>query len=239
MDPSLFSAKPTESDQEEHEGTVLFGYQQMDAIIEKCLKLMDSDTIVTLVSGLSQQPCLKYESFGGKEIYRPENPKKLFEFAGIGGNPEFAPVMAEQFKLLFDSEIEAREAEKALLGLRIEDKRAMFVRTEGNKVFAGCSFFKRVPADTMVLNSKGAARRFYDLFYNCGLLTSGMHHPDGILWISMPERASLVQTEKVSLRKVAPTILSLLNYPVPDFMDLPISLTPEISQVPADLMAAR
>jgi hypothetical protein len=233
MDPSLFSAKPSEADQKDHEEAVLFGYKQMDAIIEKCLRLADRETIVMLVSALSQQPCLKYESFGGKEIYRPEDFRKLFEFAGVPGQPEIAPVMAEQFKLLYQSEAEARAAEKAFLELRMEDKKVISARSEGNEVFAGCSVFRHVASDAVVTNGRGASRSFYSLFYNCHLTTSGMHHPDGVLWISMPDRGSRVQTEKVSLRIIAPTILSLLDCPVPDFMLAPLEVVHEANLVSA------
>ena len=221
MDPSVFSVKPSQAEQEEYSNAVLFGYQKMDAIVDKCLKLMDSNTIVVMATALSQQPCLKYESSGGKEFYRPEDPHELFEFAGFAGNPEFAPVMSEQFRLFFTSEAEASAAEKALLGLRMGDRPVMLARAEGNGVFGGCTIFDRVPSDSMIVNSKGVVRRFDELFYNCKLVKSGMHHPAGILWISMPARTSCIHQEPVSLRTVAPTILSLLGYPVPDFMELP------------------
>lgn len=227
MDPSVFSVKPTQTEQEQYSNAVLFGYQKMDAIVEKCLKLMDTNTIVVLATGLSQQPCLKYEGSGGKEFYRPEDPDKLFEFAGFAGRPEFAPVMSEQFRLFFASQAEADDAKKALLGLRMGDRPVMLARTEGSEVFAGCTIFERLPSDSTIVNSKGVVRRFYELFYNCNLVKSGMHHPDGMLWISTPDRTSRVHSERVSLRTVAPTLLSILGYPAPDFMELPaLSLSP-------------
>ena len=233
MDPSLFRAKPSQTDQGEYRNAVLFGYQEMDAIVGNCLKLMDSNTIVVLATALSQQPCLKYENSGGKEFYRPEDPDELFEFAGVAGDPEFAPVMSEQFRLLFVSEAEASAAQEALLGLRMGNRPVMLARAQGNEVFAGCTIFERVPPDSIVVNNKGIVRRFYELFYNCNLVKSGMHHPDGIFWISMPERASHIQEERISLRSVAPTLLSLLDYPAPNFMELPALSMPMVPQVEA------
>jgi hypothetical protein len=97
----------------------------------------------------------------------------------------------------------------------------MMARVQGNEVFAGCTVFDRVPSDAMVFNSEGVGKRFYELFYNCSLVKSGMHHPDGIFWASTPERTHQVNKEKVSLRAIAPTLLALLGYPIPDFMELP------------------
>jgi hypothetical protein len=221
MDPSIFSAKPSDSEQEEYSKTILFGYQQMDAIVGKCLRLIDADTIVVLATALSQQPCLKYEGTGGKVFYRPEEPDDLFQFAGISSSPDFAPVMSEQFRLNFPSEGEAREAQEKLLSLRWADRPVMMARAQGNEVFAGCTVFERVPQHAMVCNSDGVMRRFYELFYNCSLVKSGMHHPDGIFWVSTPDRTYKVEKEKVPLRAVAPTLLALLGHPVPDYMEMP------------------
>lgn len=233
MEPSLFNVKPNQTEQEEYSDAVRFGYQKMDEIVGKCLNLADSSTIVVLATGLSQQPCLKYENSGGKEFYRPENPAELFDFAGFTGNPEFAPVMSEQFRLLFQLGAQASGASKALLELRLGDRPVMLARAQGNEVFAGCTIFERVPPDSIIVNGKGVARRFYDLFYNCNLVKSGMHHPDGIFWISMPERTSHIHKERVSLRTVAPTLLSLLGYSAPDFMELPALSMPVLAKAQA------
>jgi hypothetical protein len=221
MDPSVFSVKPSDSEQEEYNQAVLFGYQQMDLLVGKCLNMIDSQTAVVLATALSQQPCLKYEDAGGKVFYRPEDPADLFKFAGMSSNPEFAPVMSEQFRLYFESEGEAQQAEKRLAELRWEGRPVMLGRAQGNEVFAGCLIFDRVPTDAVLSNADGVERKFYNLFYDCSLMKSGMHHPDGILWISTPERVNQVYEGKVPLRALAPTLLTMLGYPVPDFMELP------------------
>ena len=229
MDPSIFSAKPSDSGQDEYSKAILFGYQQMDAIVGKCLSLIDTDTIVVLATALSQQPCLKYEETGGKVFYRPEQPPDLFRFSGISSSPEFAPVMSEQFRLYFPSEAAAREAQEKLLQLRWEDRPVMLARAQAREVFAGCAVFERVPLDAMVCNGEGVTRKFYELFYNCSLVKSGMHHPDGILWVSTPDRTYQVEENKVSLRAIAPTLLALLGYPTPDFMEVPALATLDLS----------
>jgi hypothetical protein len=226
MDPSMFNAKPSDSEQSEYSEAVLFGYQKMDAILGKCLKLIDSGTTVILLTALSQQPCLKYEDVGGKVIYRPEEPTDLFQYAGILGKPDYSPVMSEQFRLIFGTDADASAAEEALLNLNINGRKVMFARATGNEVFAGCTISDRVPSDAMVVNGKGDSRRFYELFYNCNLVKSGMHHHDGIFWISTPERASTLRTEPVPLRAVAPTVLALLGYPAPGYMELPAITLP-------------
>jgi hypothetical protein len=193
----------------------------MDAIVGKCLNLIDTNTIVVLATALSQQPCLKYEETGGKVFYRPEQPIDLLRFSGISSSPEYAPVMSEQFHLYFPSEAAASDAQEKLLQLCWAERPVMMARAQGKEVFAGCAVFERVPLDAIVRNGDGLTRKFYELFYNCSLVKSGMHHPDGILWVSTPDRTYQVEEEKVSLRAIAPTLLALLGYPVPDFMEMP------------------
>jgi hypothetical protein len=129
--------------------------------------------------------------------------------------------MSEQFHLYFKTEHEAQDAARRLAKLRLGDLEVMFVKSQGSEVFAGCNVFTRVDASATVTNGDGLARRFFELFYDCHTVKSGMHHPDGIFWVSTPERAHSIQKEKLPLTAVAPTILTLANCPVPEFMAAP------------------
>jgi len=46
----------------------------------------------------------------------------------------------------------------------------------------------------------------------------GMHYPDGILWMRIPGSRSSVHREKVSLRDLPPTLLSIFGIKKPDYM---------------------
>jgi predicted AlkP superfamily phosphohydrolase/phosphomutase len=65
---------------------------------------------------------------------------------------------------------------------------------------------------------KGVSIPFFRLFYQLESLKSGMHHPDGILWIRQPGVAPRLIPDKVSLKNVAPTILSMFQVPRPPAM---------------------
>ena len=45
-----------------------------------------------------------------------------------------------------------------------------------------------------------------------------MHHPEGILWMRIPGNRPNAHSEKVSLRDVAPTLLSMFGIEKPDYM---------------------
>jgi hypothetical protein len=213
MDSAPFSVKPSEADQREYSFAVRFGYQQMDKIVGDCLDMAGPTTTLVLSSALSQQPCLKYESTGGKTFYKILNPDHFFELVGIRSNYTYAPVMSEEFHLYMSTEDNARDAVERLAALQVGGKRAFLASSRGNEVFAGCQIYHTLSDDEMLTGLKGKAVPFSRYFYKADITKSGMHHPDGILWIRIPIRKHSVHEPKVPLRVVAPTLLHLLGLP--------------------------
>jgi hypothetical protein len=220
MDPEAFTIKPSAQEQPELRNAVLFGYQQMDHLLGRFMRLAGSDTTLILCTALSQQPCLLYEHSGGKTFYRAHNIERVVEFAGVRERYTYAPVMSEEFHLTFDAEAAASAAAARLSALNVGGEAALAIIQEGARLTAGCGIFKQLPAGA-VLESGAAESRipFFDLFYQGGGIKSGMHHPDGMLWIRLPDRSHAVETEKVGLRSVAPTILQLLGLRPPFSME--------------------
>ena len=54
-----------------------------------------------------------------------------------------------------------------------------------------------------------------DVFYKVDGVKSGMHHPDGMLWIRAPGARHAVHPTHVPLATVAPTILERFGVPRP------------------------
>ncbi|BAZ48928.1 hypothetical protein NIES4103_15390 [Nostoc sp. NIES-4103] len=219
MEPEQFQVKPSATEQIEYEKAILFGYQEMDKLIGGFLSLLDSNTTLILSTALSQQPCLTYENIGGKHLYRPRKFEKLLEFAGINSKFVCTPVMAEEFHIRFENNQDATEAEQNLLALQVNQRPTMRLRRTGNDIYAGCGIFDELPNDaTLTIVNSGKSIPFFKLFYQIEEIKSGMHHPDGILWIRKPNCQHSVHQEKVSLLTIAPTILELLEVPKADFM---------------------
>jgi hypothetical protein len=220
MDPGPFRIQPTESEQAEYRNAVLAGYQNMDALVGRCLEMAGPETTVILATALSQQPCLKYEEKSGKVGYRAIEPDDLFAFAGIDTDYRYAPVMSEQFHLYFKDESGAVEAKRLLLGLMVEGQPLMYVKQDGHEVMAGCVISEKMRPEAAVRSLGGATRTFGQLFYQAGGLKSGMHHPDGILWIRDQTREPNTSPRRVSLCHVAPTLLAHFGLPRQEFMTL-------------------
>lgn len=219
MDPTPFTVKPTEEHQQEFGGAVLYGYKEMDRIVGEAMEMADSRTTLILASALGQQPCLIYEDIGGKTFYRPRVFDRVLEFVGAPGKYTVSPVMSEEFHIEFDTEANATEGARMLKALQVNGRPAMNVQQKGASVHAGCCIWETMPHDVVLEHTaRGTSIPFFRLFYQVESTKSGMHHPDGILWIREPGAAPRATPERVSLLSVAPTILGMFGMPIPEEM---------------------
>lgn len=219
MDPEPFKLKPSTEEVDEYGDAVLFSYKEMDKIVGKFLHLAGSDVTLVFSTALSQQPCLVYEDTGGKRFYRPKDFDKVVEFAGITHYDRCAPVMSEEFHIYFDSADDADTAAPKLAELKVNGRLLMHVeRDDANAVFTGANIYDEIPEDALLTTEGGKAVKFYELFYQADSVKSGMHHPDGALWIRTPKRKHEVIKGKVTLRAVAPTIVKMFGIEPPEYM---------------------
>jgi len=216
MDPTSFTVQPSAKDQADHEGAVLYGYQQMDWIVGQVLEMAGSDGTIVFSSALGQQPFLKYEEQGGKVFYRPKNLAAFLKHVGLTMPHKVEPVMSEQFNLYFESEAAAIEAEKALLAVHVNDRPALPTRRNGRDLISGCGIFAQLDKNaTMTTLAHPTPVPFFDFLYQAEGMKSGMHHPEGLFWVRRPDRSASAPSEAVSLRACAPTILKMFGVAQP------------------------
>jgi hypothetical protein len=217
LDPDRFLLRPPEDEQARYADAIRFGYRKMDEIVRDCLDLAGEDATIVFCTALGQQPMSKYDADSGKQHFKPTDPAALLRFAGVDAPHTYAPVMAENFFLHFEGEDVAEDARSKLSALRLDTgARVMDVHREGSRVHAGCVVVVP-PPEGSVVSAPGTNRAadFHDLFYQATGLKSGMHHPDGILWIRTPERTHFEVERKVSIREIAPTLLALCGVEPP------------------------
>jgi hypothetical protein len=229
MEPGLFTVQPSSAERDAYADAIPFGYRKMDAIVGEALQLAGPDASIVLCTALSQQPLLRYEAQGGKQVFKPRDPAALLRFAGVEDSYRYAPVMAEEFHLRFESDAAAARAEGRLAGLRLDSGEAVVkLRRSGAEVFAGCLITTAPPAEARLVAQTNGAARFHDLYAALEGLKSGGHHPDGVLWIRTPQRVRRVVRRKVSLTELAPTFLALCGLaPSPVFAAGPM---PEVTE---------
>lgn len=219
MEPHLFKNEPEPEKLEMHNETILFGYQEMDKMIGQFLELAEPDTTLVFATAISQQACLVYEDQGGKVMYRPRDIAGLMKFAGVTERHEASPLMAEVYNIELQNEDDAKAVETKLEALRVGSRQAMLIQRKGSILNAKCQLHDRQPQDTRLTRADtGATISFFELFFELEDAKSGMHHPDGMLWIHTPGVAPGVHTKKVPLASVAATLLRLLSLPAPAHM---------------------
>ena len=219
MDPSAFTAQPTDAQRRTYRDAIEYGYRQMDHLVGRAFDLADAKTTIVMATALSQQPCLRFEAHGGKFFYRPLDFGRLVSFAGVVDPYTVSPVMAHQFHLYFETPEAAERAAERLARVRYQERQALAAVCNGCGVFVGCRIYEPLPRDAG-LNLPGTAEEtpFFELFYQVDGVKSGMHHPDGMLWIRTPARRHAVHAQHVPLATVAPTLLERCGVPRPSYM---------------------
>ncbi|BDG07334.1 hypothetical protein [Anaeromyxobacter paludicola] len=212
LEPERFQVKPTAREQASYAGAVRHGYERMDRLVGEVLDFCGDDAVVVLCTALSQQPCLVYEDEGGRVNYRPRELRAFLARAGVAGVLAAEPVMDEQFRIRFAGEPEAERGLARLSALSTGGRGLMVVRRQGTELLAGCAVHEPVPAGARVAG-EGLDVPFEELLFRLPGMKSGMHHPDGLLWIRVPGCAPRVHPEKVALDRVAPTLLGLFGLP--------------------------
>jgi hypothetical protein len=220
MEPEAFALKPSAKEQVEYRSAILFGYQEMDRLIGRLYRLLDGRTTLVFCTALSQQPFLKYESDGGKIFYRPRDFGRLLGLAGISHRTDVVPVMSQNFHIRFETEAEAIEGQELLERLQVGGRHVVFVHRHGASLHAGCGIYRALGPDAKIeVRGEERSVRFADYFYRIDGMKSGMHHPDGMLWVRRPERRHRVNRDKLPLTAVAPMVLDLLSSPLASLRD--------------------
>jgi len=218
MQPEVFKIQPTEAEQKEYSSAILEGYIHMDKLIARVMKMAGDEATIFFSTAISQQPYLLFEDQGGKHIYRPSDIPAFARWAGVKDLKQCNPVMAEQFWLEFSTHEQVEAAAKVLDAITVNGQKAFPVSVEDTALFTGCMIRSKIPEDAVMESpANGASIRFYDLLYAIEGLKSGMHHPDGLLWVRDP-RISKSSNPRVALESIAPTILEMLDVTIPAHM---------------------
>ena len=219
MEPGLFKVAPSTKEMAEYSDAIEWGYRLQDALLGELFELAGPDTTLIFLTALSQQPCTVYEEQGGKVAFRPREFEKLLAWAGVTGNYTVAPVMTQYFHVDFDSESAAGAGAEKLRALSAAGTHALHVDHNGKQLFVGCRIYKKLgESEQLTSSATGKSAPFFDMLYQIEGMKSGMHHPDGMLWIRTPSHRHVVHSAKVPLERLAPMILDMFKVAKPATM---------------------
>lgn len=207
MEPSRFEVSPSEEEIKRYGGAILFGYQNMDRLLERFLKMERDGILLILLSALSQQPFLKYEKIGGQRFYRLKDVDGFLKRLGLTPSSS-RPVMTHQYLLHFPDQETRDHATKRLRQVSVDGEVAFQVDPmDGNKLYFGCQIRSHLGTDARlsIFQTHHSYPAFFDVFYQIDGIKSGCHHPDGILWFKTGQHTQ--HAGKTSILNIFPTVL--------------------------------
>jgi len=213
MDPKTFGV--AESNDSPHKDAVLYGYQEMDKLLARFMKLAEKrNALLVLSSALSQQPYLDHIGKDGI-YYRFKNIENFMAQLDLPFL-NIEPVMTNQYRLNFESLDDAKKAVNALEKIMVKGKNVLgIVHDDNTQVFVGVDTHQ-VIADSQILQVEGLPdSNFRDVFYALDVSKSGKHHPDGLLWFRTGDYH--LHSDKQSILNVLPTLVSLQGVDLSQF----------------------
>jgi len=225
MDPSAFM--PLETSQQERDsfgGAIEHGYVVADRLLSRVLKLVDSDTVLAVLSSMGQKP-YKAALKGGKQICQWRSLPALLDILGVKSKATAISTMSDEFVIYSDAP-DIRE--RILQALN-----ASYIDRPEQKTFI-CSAVQRGIRVNLVAHERDAVKpasnvyfpgapgspvkRYEDVIYNTGHLKSGCHDPRGVMVFcgaGVPQGLHLPECNNLAL---APTLMGILGLPIPSVM---------------------
>lgn len=163
-----------------------FGYEMYDRILGEVFNAVgnDPETLVIVLSGLSQVPYTEKEAQGGMNYYRLNNHRAFADMLGLQAHEVF-PMMSRDWQIKYADEAGLTRLRELLGGLNIQGE-ALFQLDEHQPgfVFLETHYSKGVRPDAQITDRNGKPLgRFYDHFTNTAI-KSGHHTGIGNLWLS-------------------------------------------------------
>ena len=227
MDDSQFASPASPAEKARYGAAVEYGYELCDQLLGRFMRLCDRDTVIVLASSMGQQPYVSSLYPEGKIAVRFLDVRRILDIVGARGATEIVPMMLPQYNVrIADARERARVREllQAARCVGAPHPDAITVEETG---------------EILTLTPRGLARRTDDIRYYfpdapnarpegyeldelfaCDVPTpkQGMHHPRGLVIFYGAGIRRGQQLNDVSPLDIAPTMLSLLDVPVPAIM---------------------
>ena len=164
-----------------------FGYELYDQILGNVLRGVESDpeTLVVILSGLSQVPYTAKEAEGGMNYYRLNDHQSFATLAGLDEHYQIFALMSRDWQVKYPNDALRQHARKVLLGMTINGEQLFNFKedTEGF-IFLETKYTRSIQPDDMIFDRNGKPLvNFNDVFTNIAI-KSGHHTGVGNLWLS-------------------------------------------------------
>lgn len=186
----------------EKDDPMSFGYKIYDKIIGDILNVAakDNDTLIIILSGLSQIPFNLKENEGGMNYYRLNNHKKFSQELGLTG--EIYPMMSRDWQYKYTSH-EDRNYALSILKSATVNGESLFIINENTEgyLYIETAYTKRVSVEDMIKVQGREMGKFDEHFTNIAI-KSGYHTGIGNLWVSDPEALDIEDGSQIPLTEI-------------------------------------
>jgi hypothetical protein len=225
-DDTDFPVKSPADERRKYGEAVPYGYQLCDELLGKAMTMIDGDTVLVIASSMGQQPYISERYSEGKYVVRIKHIDKVLELIGRDGITDVVPTMVPQWNLtILDA---ARRAQvkglfEAVVRRQAGTPDAAFAvqETHDQLTITPLGLAKNhgpIEYEFTLPNGKKSVHPLNELFeMDTPTVKQGMHHIDGILafWGKQVQAGMLAPCTNLD---VAPTLLALLNVPIPAAM---------------------
>jgi hypothetical protein len=225
-DPEPFLTKPSDEERRTYGAAVEYSYRVADELLARTWALADKDTVVIVASGLGQQPYVVEEFKEGRQVVRIRDIQQIIELCGVTGHCTPLSMMAPQWNLTIPDAAKRAQAEHVLstAWYREPAVRLFAFTTVGDTINVNVFQKNLKPLDLdAICGFPAAGDKTFRLGEICAAQDptpkQGYHDPVGFVAINGPGIRAGGTLEDCSNLDFAPSILSLLGLPVPDYME--------------------
>jgi hypothetical protein len=234
MDDRAFPSPGGPDEKLKYGDAVEHGYRVCDQLLGQFLKLCDRDTVVVLASSMGQQPFVSPHYPQGKIPVRFLDIQRVLDIVGARGATDIVPMMLPQYNVRI-----ADAGERARVGDLLRAARRLGPAAAGGGRSIDEAIGVEESGALLTLTPRALSRRSDDIRYvfpgapaarpdgyalaelfACDVPTpkQGMHHPRGLVVFYGAGVRRGQPLADVSPLDLAPTILSMLDVPVPPIM---------------------
>jgi hypothetical protein len=226
-DDSEFPAKASAEEKSQYGQAVPLGYQLCDELLGRAMALIDQHTVLVVASSMGQQPFVSDKYAKGKIVVRIKDIDALLRLVGREGITEVVPTMVPQWNLTIPD---------ANRRAQVQAWFEQVTRQQGGESSRG--FAVQATHEILTITPLGLARNDEAVVYSVPradgslqpvplaelfamdtpTVKQGMHHIDGLLAFYGQGVRPGVQLPACTNLDVAPTLLSLMDLPVPEVM---------------------
>jgi hypothetical protein len=211
FDGSNFDPSIRYSDIQEQDDPMTYGYVLYDQILGKIMTQHDENTLILLLSGLSQVPFTAKEAEGGMNYYRLNDHQFFLEKLGLGHLQAF-PLMSRDWQVRYQNEQERTLALDLLSGLKVSELPLFRINEDTpGFLFLETSFTQAAADDLPIQQVDGRSLGLFNDFFTNIAIKSGHHTGIGHLWVSKPSLCPWPNGSEIELVQVHDFALELLS----------------------------